>query len=369
MLSNDVAIQKRIDMDLLKRSLTGVFVYAIMLPAVFWPFEFHLLQPSLSFTFAASMLFVSILRLIHKYFTTRLYAYSVKLWRGLFMCLSLSHACILSTFFVFAIYDERFSPVLHVSMLAIGGICSGSVVALIPRGKFALLNLSVLVVPSIIAGLLMSNKLPYVGMLTAYFGYIAMIGARSSREYIRAFEIELVLEKQKKSIEMQSKIDALTNIYNRGYFNIELEKQWEYAKRFKLKLSLLLIDVDHFKVFNDNHGHLLGDACLVHIANVITQVGKRKTDFIARFGGEEFVVLVPEKEDEIASTLGENIRQQIAETPFEVDGKSFPVTVSVGVVSILPEGKLDSRQLIEQADIALYQAKNNGRNCVKIYQA
>lgn len=369
MLNKDVTIQKRIDMDLLSRSMTGVVVYAILLPAVFWPFDFHLLQPSLSLVFAGSMLLVSVLRGIHKVFSTRLYDYSVSLWRGIFMFLSLCHASILSTFFAFAIYDERFAPVLHISMLAIGGICSGAVVALIPRGKFALVNLAFLIVPSIIAGLVIGGKLPYAGMLFVYFSFIAMIGTRSSKEYIRSFEIELVLDEQKKAIERQSKIDALTNIYNRGYFNIELEKQWEYAKRLKLKLSLLLIDVDYFKAFNDNHGHLLGDACLVHIAQVMSQVGKRKTDLVARFGGEEFVVLVLEKEGEVAPKLAELICQKIAVTPFVVDGKSFPVTVSVGVASILPEGKLDSRQLIEQADIALYQAKNQGRNCVKIYGA
>jgi diguanylate cyclase (GGDEF)-like protein len=367
LIDKDVTIQKRIDMDLVSRSMTGIVVYALLMPVVFWPFDFYLLQPMLSIIFAVGMFFISILRMIHRVYTEKLYRYSAKLWRLLFMFLSLCHASILSTFFVFSIYDERFTSILHVTMLAIGGISSGAVVALIPRIKFSLVNLSVLLIPSIVAGVIINEKLPYAGMIAVYFGFIAMIGVRSSKEYIRSFEIELMLDEQKNELERQGKIDALTHIYNRGYFNIELEKQWEYASRLKLRLSLLLIDVDHFKVFNDNYGHLLGDACLVHIAEIINQVAKRETDLAARFGGEEFVLLILENESNEAAKIAEVLRKKIESSPFHVDGKSFPVTVSIGVASIQPSHKIDSRQLIEHADLALYKAKHQGRNLVKVH--
>lgn len=367
LIDKDINIQRRIDMDLLSRSMNGTVVYAVMLPMVFWPFDFYLLQPMLSTVFALSMLLISILRGFHKLLTKQLYRYSANLWRNLFFFLSLCHAATLSTFFVFSIYDERFTPIIHVTMLAIGGISSGAVVALIPRIKFCLINLSVLLIPSIVAGVIINDKFPYAGMLTLYFGFIAMIGVRSSEEYIRSFKIELKLDEQKSELERQGKIDALTNIYNRGYFNIELEKQWEYASRLKLRLSLLLIDVDHFKSINDNHGHLLGDACLVHIAKIINQVGKRETDLAARFGGEEFVLLILENEGDDAAKIAEVLRHKIENSPFQVDGKSFPVTVSIGVASIQPSHKIDSRQLIEYADIALYKAKHQGRNLVIVH--
>tara|TARA_R110000751_G_scaffold49002_1_gene109306 strand:- start:29287 stop:30357 length:1071 start_codon:yes stop_codon:yes gene_type:complete len=354
-------------MDMLSRSMTGAVLYAFLLPVVIWPFDFYILQPMLSTVFALSMFFISILRGFHKLITEPLYRLSPQVWRGLFFFLSLCHAGILSTFFVLSIYDERFISVIHVTMLAIGGISSGAVVALIPRIRFSLVNLSVLLVPSIVAGIIIKDKLPYAGILAAYFGFIAMIGIRSSKEYIRSFKIELKLDEQKKELEKQSKTDALTNIYNRGFFNVELEKQWEYASRLKLRLSLMLIDVDHFKAFNDNYGHLLGDACLVHIAEIIKQVGKRGTDLAARFGGEEFVLLIIEREGKETSRIAEELRQKIADSPFYVDGKSFPVTVSIGVASIQPSHKIDSRQLIEFADLALYKAKNQGRNLVVVH--
>jgi diguanylate cyclase (GGDEF)-like protein len=125
--------------------------------------------------------------------------------------------------------------------------------------------------------------------------------------------------------------------------------------------------VDYFKAFNDNYGHLLGDVCLVHIAEIINQVGKRETDLAARFGGEEFVLLIPENEGNEAATVAEVLRQKIENSPFHVDGKTFLVTVSIGVASIQPTHKIDSRQLIEQADSALYQAKHQGRNIVIVH--
>lgn len=347
--------------------MTGVVVYGFMLPVVFWPFDFYILQPLLSKVFALSMLFISILRGFHYVLTKPIYQYSVKLWRSSFFFLSLCHASILSTFFVFSIFDERFTGILHVTMLAIGGISSGAVVALVPRIKFALVNLSVLLIPSIVLGIITSEKFPFAVMIAVFFGYIAMIGVRSSKEYNRSFEIELMLDQQKNELERLSKIDALTNIYNRGYFNLEFEKQWEYASRLKLRLSLLLVDVDHFKAFNDNYGHLLGDACLMHVAKIINQVGKRETDLAARFGGEEFVLLILENEGKEAVKVAEVLRQKIEKSPFKVDGRSFPVTVSIGVASIQPSHKIDSRQLIEQADSALYKAKHQGRNLVIVH--
>ncbi|MGS2721265.1 GGDEF domain-containing protein [Paraglaciecola aestuariivivens] len=368
MIKQDKAIQKRIDMDLLRRSKTGIVVYALMLPVVFWPFEFHLMQPDLSIVFALSMFAISTLRAIHWYFTRQLYSYSANLWRRLFECLSLSHAGVLSVFFALSIYDQRFDTLINVTMLAIGGICSGAVVALIPRMKLALTNLCVLLAPSIIAGIVIEDKLPFAMMILVFMGFIALMGIRAGKEYTRAFEVELMLDEQKKQLEKQNSIDALTSIYNRGYFNQELEKQWDYASRLNLKLSLLLVDVDHFKTFNDNYGHLLGDACLVHVADIINQTSKRKTDLAARFGGEEFVLLLVEKEPQDAVDIAEQLRKSIEAQPFVSEGKSYPVTASIGVSSIQPDHKMDPRQLIEQADLALYKAKNQGRNKVVVHQ-
>jgi diguanylate cyclase (GGDEF)-like protein len=357
-------IQQRIDMDLLRRSMTGLVVYAVLLPAVFWPFDFHLTEPELSRAFALSMFAISMVRLVHWFFTERLYRYSPALWRNCFTIFSLSHASVLSLFFAMAMYDARFEPILHITMLAIGGIASSAIVALMPRISLALCNLGVLLIPSIVAGFLIHGKLPYAIMILVYVAFIGLMGFRASKEYQRSFEIETQLDEQKKVLEQLNKIDALTGINNRGAFNVEFENQWEQASRNEYSLALLLIDIDHFKRFNDDHGHLCGDACLVHVASVISQQINRKTDIVARFGGEEFVVLLPSCNTQEGEKIAEKIRSAIETNPCMYGDEKLSVTASLGVVSVVPTGDIKSNTLIESADKAMYSAKSAGRNLV-----
>ncbi|TWX57655.1 GGDEF domain-containing protein [Colwellia hornerae] len=351
-------------MDLRRRSMTGIVVYAVMLPAVFWPFDFHTEEPTLSLAFAVIMLTISVVRLAHWFFSDAIYNYSPNLWRNGFTILSLLHASVLSLFFGLAIYDPRFTPILHVTMLAIGGIASSAIVALTPRISLALLNLGMLLVPSIIAGFIIDNKLPYALMILVYVVFIGLMGVRSSREYNRSFEIETQLDGQKKILEQLNKVDVLTNIYNRGYFNSEFERQWQMGSRHKISTALMLIDVDHFKVFNDHHGHLCGDACLIHVANLMKRHIKRTTDLVARFGGEEFVVLLSGYSGKDAITLAEKIRLSIESTPFNYEGNELYVTISIGVASTIPDSQSDKKILLEAADKAMYNAKRAGRNQV-----
>jgi diguanylate cyclase (GGDEF)-like protein len=351
-------------MDIRRRSMTGIAVYAVMLPAVFWPFDFHTKEPALTLAFALSMLAISIVRLAHWFFSDAIYNYFPNLWRNCFTVLSLLHASVLSLFFGLAIYDPRFTPILHVTMLAIGGIASSAIVALTPRISLALLNLGVLLVPSIIAGFIIEDKLPYAIMILVYVTFIGLMGIRSSGEYNRSFEIESQLDGQKKILEQLNKVDSLTNIYNRGYFNSEFKRQWQMGSRHKISTALMLIDVDHFKVFNDNHGHLCGDACLIHVAKVIKENIKRSTDLVARFGGEEFVVLLSGYSAKDTKELAEKIRISIESTPLYYEGNTFNVTVSIGLASTIPDSQRDRKILLEAADKAMYSVKKAGRNQV-----
>jgi diguanylate cyclase (GGDEF)-like protein len=357
-------IQQRIDMDLRRRSITGIVFYTVMLPAVFWSFDFHTKEPALTLAFALSMLAISIVRLTHWFFSDSIYNYSPNVWRNCFTVLSLLHASVLSLFFGLAIYDPRFTPILHVTMLAIGGIASSAIVALTPRISLALLNLGILLVPSIIAGFIIEYKLPYAFMILVYVIFIGLMGIRSSREYNRSFEIETQLDGQKKILEQLNKVDSLTNIYNRGYFNSEFERQWQMGSRHEISTALMLIDVDHFKVFNDNHGHLCGDACLIHVARVIKENIKRSTDLVARFGGEEFVVLLSGYSAKDAKELAEKIRLSIESTPLYYEGNAFSVTISIGLASTIPDSQCDRKTLLEAADKAMYSVKKAGRNQV-----
>jgi diguanylate cyclase (GGDEF)-like protein len=159
--------------------------------------------------------------------------------------------------------------------------------------------------------------------------------------------------------------DGLTGIYNHRYFQERLMEEMTKAERYNKDLSLALLDVDHFKKFNDSYGHQEGDRVLRVVAELIQGTVRHKIDTVARYGGEEFAVILPESDGNTGKELAERIRKNIESYLFENDGKNpYRVTVSVGIASY-PFDAREPRVLIQTADQALYEAKKAGRNRVK----
>lgn len=172
------------------------------------------------------------------------------------------------------------------------------------------------------------------------------------------------LEQANKKLENLSLTDGLTGIRNRRYLNKALSSEFSRAYREKEPLGVLLIDIDHFKRFNDDYGHLIGDDCLRQVAATIKQKTHRDNDVVARYGGEEFCLLLPNTDKEGSLHIAERVRQSVESIYFVVDDNPVSITISIGVVSLVPEANTHSEQLLEMADSALYKAKNNGRNQV-----
>lgn len=180
------------------------------------------------------------------------------------------------------------------------------------------------------------------------------------------YELEIV----KNELEALSHRDGLTGIANRRYFDTVLEREWNAAQREKKSLSLILFDIDFFKKYNDTYGHLAGDDCLCQVALSASKVIKRPRDTLARYGGEEFAVILPDTDPKGASTCAEWIRHEIENLSISHMSSQISsfVTASIGISTISPHLTLStSQQLIKEADLALYQAKREGRNCVKVW--
>ncbi len=176
---------------------------------------------------------------------------------------------------------------------------------------------------------------------------------------------------QQKMLETMAHIDGLTEISNRRNFDVILNREFKSAVRNKRWLSLIMIDVDQFKHYNDSYGHAKGDVALIKIAKTIKSCLKRSDDYVARYGGEEFAVILPDT-DEIGGTeVAESIRQAINTIKMEhKKSKGDPwLTISLGGYSCIPEHSQNEQRIIEKADICLYRAKNNGRNCVEWEQS
>ncbi|HIG39167.1 MAG: sensor domain-containing diguanylate cyclase [bacterium] len=159
-------------------------------------------------------------------------------------------------------------------------------------------------------------------------------------------------------------IDPVTSIRNRQYFDQSFEQEWRRALRQRYPVTLILIDIDHFKVVNDSHGHLAGDECLAAVAGAVEGMFHRPSDIVARYGGEEFVVILPYIEADNAHQMAEQVRVHVENLEIDADGHKIGVTISLGHATVIPTEKLLSRDLISQADKAMYKAKSLGRNRV-----
>ncbi|GAB2901200.1 diguanylate cyclase [Uliginosibacterium flavum] len=189
----------------------------------------------------------------------------------------------------------------------------------------------------------------------------------------RNLELEALVEERTQALaeanarlEALSYTDGLTGIANRRSFDRMLAQEWSRAQRVGAPLSLILLDVDLFKHFNDHYGHQAGDSCLQALAHALTQAVQRAGDLVARYGGEEFVVLLPNTNTHDAIDTARRIQHEISQLALpHHDTRPGTVTVSLGVASLHPSRQRTPEELIRQADAALYRAKQSGRNCLQ----
>lgn len=212
----------------------------------------------------------------------------------------------------------------------------------------------------------------------------ALAGLRFGRErqrFVRQLlernrELESSLDRRRRNeahLRRLSLIDGLTGIYNRRGFDQALELEWQRALRAQEPLSLIMIDIDCFKAFNDRYGHPVGDGCLQQVAQELRCTLRRPGDLVARYGGEEFVALLPNTTCAGAILIGEEMRHRIVALaiPHQASVNDRCVTISAGLATITP-GAADgqrSQALLRQADQALYAAKDGGRNRLNIFVA
>jgi len=181
----------------------------------------------------------------------------------------------------------------------------------------------------------------------------------------------LELKHHRDILEDLSTLDGLTGISNRRRFDEFLEIEWFRAIRESTPLALLMIDIDHFKLYNDNYGHIAGDDCLKLVAKNLLDGIRRPADFLARYGGEEFAVILPMTDIQGAVTVGSSLIERIntLKIPHIHSMVSDQISISIGAASIIPDRKNSTVFLIENADNCLYLAKEGGRNRVESIDA
>ena len=177
----------------------------------------------------------------------------------------------------------------------------------------------------------------------------------------------LNLKKKSDMLEALAAIDGLTDIYNRRKFDETMDIEWRRGARSQSPLSLIMVDIDHFKLFNDNYGHARGDECLKKVADALKNGLRRPGDFVGRYGGEEFAVILADSDAAGALHVAETLRRTIADlnVPHEYSDIAPYVTISLGVATVLfPAPGATFEKFIDAADGMLFKSKKNGRNQV-----
>ncbi len=201
--------------------------------------------------------------------------------------------------------------------------------------------------------------------------------ARKTRELqLKARELQLLettnllertneqLQESNARLQRMASVDGLTGVANRRYFDEQFSREWRRAARLSQRISLIMIDIDFFKRYNDTYGHLQGDECLKQVARALSLPLKRPLDLVARYGGEEFVIMLPDTDLDGAASVAAQLQEVMRELQIPHNGSHIAsyVTLSMGVATLVPHKDISSDTLINHADKALYQSKTDGRN-------
>ena len=180
--------------------------------------------------------------------------------------------------------------------------------------------------------------------------------------FLNSARLELELETARAKLDLIARTDPLTNLYNRRHFDEHAELELQRAKRSGHSISFLLLDVDGFKSINDNNGHEVGDAVLLSLSEILRSE-LRPFDMVARYGGDEFIIMLMDTTRDQAYSVAERICNRVGQTPVLLESRTLNFTLSGGLTTVQP-GDHDLRLLLKRGDIALYNAKQRGRNCV-----
>ncbi len=194
------------------------------------------------------------------------------------------------------------------------------------------------------------------GEVEALVGFMFDISERKKTE-----EALISLQKELEALSFK---DGLTGVPNRRMFDSVMEEEWERARRNSQPLSLIMVDIDFFKQYNDRYGHIQGDSCLKRVGQALNSAATRPRDFLARFGGEEFVLVLPETDEAAAHKVAERCRQRVfkEQIAHEKSQVGQILTISLGVGTVVPARGDDPMAFVEEVDRRLYRAKQGGRN-------
>lgn len=361
---SDEQLARRCVLDTAARSATGTFVY----PAIWFTLVLatgtHDRWPLLAWLNVLGLGLLALLRMALNHRLEHLLTVRLRTTSWVFTVLTLLMAFYWGALTAWCMAHAPDETLSWVMLAATVGFCAGgnTMVGINPTLRLSYPGL--MIAPVFLVEVLMPTASHL--MMAALEGAFGIYLVRSSRvvhdDYWHMLQTQRLSDARARSLELASLTDGLTQIPNRPHFDRQFQYEWERQCRHGAPVSVMLVDLDHFKSINDTYGHPFGDACLQAVSQALSGSMGRSTDFVARYGGEEFVVLLAQTDGEGARVVAERLLQQVREISLSHQGAPVHITCSIGVASTVPHGSEPPAALVKRADDALYRAKHHGRN-------
>jgi len=350
--------------DVADRSIPGTFIYLLI-----WFCIGYLMNGSSTdadlvkwINAISIMMFSAAVIRIYLIYLAKKHLEQLALCRGLLIVGMILSSLTWGIVSALAFLDTPMATQKDIIIISTVGICGGGALSFYASRLFIWLFLGCMLLPTILVNLFVVTPidLDAVLIVTIYSIGLLSVTKQPYREYVSSLISYLKLEEN-------SNTDALTGIRNRRFFDKQLIEELHRTQHSNTELSLILLDADHFKQVNDKYGHPVGDKCLIHIAKQLEHTFNRVSDTVARFGGEEFAIILPNTSARECAELAEKVRKTIEQSNVLTDQKQIALTVSLGCFSIQEAVEIaSSEELVQKADEALYKAKELGRNRVEI---
>jgi diguanylate cyclase (GGDEF)-like protein len=287
-------------------------------------------------------------------------------WMSLHYLLLLLNILFWSSLFVLSLFDETFLPLQQPLLITIAVVSLAGVFSLRAKRWVAQCHASIIILPATFVAFSLPDSMVLGPVLGILWCLLMFCSYQAHADYRLNKSLEHELAQHKQAISLLQKTDSLTKIYNRQYFTDCFEYQWQLAIRNNTSMALLKINIDDFKRVNERHGDTFGDECLIVVSDLIRSSAKRNTDMVVRYGGAEFMLILPDTEPMAALKLAKVIRRNIEEFTLSFAGKKEKLTVCIGVGVVQPRQFSSPTVLLQKAEMALFSAKQKGSNYIEV---
>lgn len=360
-------INKRVINDLRKRTTLGIFFYLVVPYCIF--FTDNYIERHLEFSLLSLGIFTAIclFRLVHLYISGKSPEKFESLNHRIFFGSVVLTALVWGLIAAYSLVQDGEQKAQLLMTICTAGFCSGGVISFMPERRLSILYNLLMLLPASAIILIKGDNFTLGTAMLLFSAYLVLISMRGNDEYWTALENEYLLEKKSEELRQASRIDVLTNLYNRRHFDELFHLTMGLCARRGTPITLIICDIDHFKNINDTFGHLAGDEYLKFISRYLQEVFRRETDVVGRYGGDEFVILVPDEDIHATRNLTERFRSNVASAVLTYNKAKIKATVSLGMVCCIPRAGQNPEVLIDKADTALYKAKDAGRNTIIVH--